>query len=89
MKDAHVACRMMGAARAVSYCSSNREVCSSGSPKSFASGYGKIWLDALRCTGYEMSLFNCVHAGFGDVDCVAAENMGVVCESKKNFMVKL
>ena len=86
MNDARVVCRMKGMGKALSYCSSNRDVCSSNGlslEKVFPAGSGKIWLDDLRCSGNESSLFDCAHAGVGVENCVSSEDIGVVCESKR------
>ena len=81
-EDAHVACRMMGLGRAIGYCSSNGDICSSNG-RSFTAGSGEIWLDSLGCDGDESSLFDCSHDGVGQDNCGHTEDMGVVCERKK------
>ena len=85
--DAHVACRMMGLGRAISYCGNNGNVCSSNG-RAFAAGSGETWLDNLSCSGDERSLFDCSHNGVGVENCGHTEDMGVVCERKKMFMIK-
>ena len=83
MNDAHVVCRMMGMGRALSYCSKGgNQSCL------FAAGSGKVWLDNLRCSGYESSLFDCTHAGVGQENCYPREDIGVVCESKRIHITK-
>ena len=81
--DAHVACRMMGLGRAISYCSNNRDKCSSNG-RTFTAGSGEIWLDDLRCTGDEDTLFDCTHPGIGVENCAHSEDVGVVCKGRRN-----
>ena len=83
MNDARVVCRMMGMGRALSYCSKNiNQSCF------FTAGSGKVWLDNLRCSGNESSLFDCSHAGVGQENCGPPEDIGVVCESKRILKTK-
>ncbi|XP_029514924.1 macrophage receptor MARCO-like [Oncorhynchus nerka] len=42
-------------------------------------GVGKIWLDDLRCTGTEASVFDCPHNGMGINNCQHNEDAGVQC----------
>ncbi len=42
-------------------------------------GTGRIWLDELRCTGNERSIFDCSHGGMGVNNCGHAEDVGVSC----------
>ena len=88
MDDARVACRMMGLGRAISYCGNSRSVCSSNNAGSFAAGSGQIWLNNLGCDGDESSLFGCSHDGVGVHNCGHSEDVGVVCERKKMFMIE-
>jgi len=44
-----------------------------------AAGTGRIWLDELRCTGNERSIFDCPHAGMGVQNCSHSEDVGVSC----------
>ena len=76
LKDAHVACTMMGFTGARSV-------------KAFKPGSGTIWLDDLKCTGHESSLFNCPHRGIGVENCKHEEDVGVVCERKCRPIISL
>ena len=45
----------------------------------YGSGFGPIWLDNLRCTGNENSLFSCPANAVGNHNCVHLEDAGVKC----------
>ncbi|XP_016318400.1 macrophage receptor MARCO-like [Sinocyclocheilus anshuiensis] len=64
--DALVVCKMLGFQRAT-------QVFTAGE------GTGRIWLDELRCTGNEKSIFDCPHAGIGVNNCNHNEDVGVSC----------
>ncbi|XP_052461567.1 macrophage receptor MARCO isoform X2 [Carassius gibelio] len=64
--DALVVCKMLGFQRAT-------HVFTAGT------GIGRIWLDDLRCTGNEKSIFDCPHAGMGVNNCSHNEDVGVGC----------
>ncbi|KAL1268276.1 hypothetical protein QQF64_033639 [Cirrhinus molitorella] len=64
--DALVVCKMLGFQRAT-------QVYTAGA------GTGRIWLDELRCTGNERSIFDCPHAGIGVNNCNHSEDVGVSC----------
>ncbi|KAG1929056.1 macrophage receptor MARCO [Pimephales promelas] len=64
--DALVVCRMLGFQRATVVYTA-------------AAGTGKIWLDELRCTGNERSIFDCPHAGIETHNCSHGEDVGVSC----------
>ena len=75
--EANVACRQLGFLRANSY-------------GYFGAGFGPIWLDDLRCNGFESSLANCYHRGWGIHNCGHSEDIGVNCHDGKklyNFVV--
>uniref|UniRef100_A0A8C1YM14 SRCR domain-containing protein n=1 Tax=Cyprinus carpio TaxID=7962 RepID=A0A8C1YM14_CYPCA len=64
--DALVVCKMLGFQRATN-------VFTDGA------GTGRIWLDELRCTGNEKSIFDCPHAGMGVNNCSHNEDVGISC----------
>ncbi|XP_073329302.1 uncharacterized protein [Pagrus major] len=64
--DGTVVCRMLGYTSASSVFQAE-------------AGSGQIWLDDLRCTGTESSIFNCPHAGIGTHNCGHGEDVAVQC----------
>ena len=66
--DGNVVCRMLGYRIAIS------------SWRHFGRGTGRIWLDNVRCSGREDSLFDCSHRGWGRHNCYHYQDAGVVCE---------
>ncbi|XP_066296790.1 scavenger receptor cysteine-rich domain-containing group B protein-like [Branchiostoma lanceolatum] len=71
MQDATVVCRMLGYRRAAQY----------HSGAYFGQGSGNIYMDDLRCSGSESSLFDCGYRGWGIDDCSHSEDVGVTCDS--------
>ncbi|XP_078696446.1 uncharacterized protein LOC144924760 [Branchiostoma floridae x Branchiostoma belcheri] len=65
--DAYVACRTLGYSGAVR------------TTTEFGRGSGNIYMDDLRCSGTENSLFDCWYSGWGLHDCAHSEDIGVVC----------
>uniref|UniRef100_A0A673IX39 SRCR domain-containing protein n=1 Tax=Sinocyclocheilus rhinocerous TaxID=307959 RepID=A0A673IX39_9TELE len=45
----------------------------------FEPGSGQIWMDNVRCSGSESSIFNCSKTEMGDQDCKHSEDVGVIC----------
>lgn len=77
INDAEVVCREMK-------CGSAVEVKKGAF---FGSGVGKIWLDRVRCSGTEGSLFNCPANPVGSHNCGHYKDAGVVCRGKPDAFV--
>ena len=69
LNDAKVACRELGYIFAV------RSLYGWQVPD----GTGRIWLDNMFCTGYERSLADCSHRGWGIHNCKHSDDAGVEC----------
>jgi deleted-in-malignant-brain-tumors protein 1 len=68
--DASVACNMLGYGR------SGRVIYNQ-----YGSGYGPIWLDDVSCYGYEWSLVDCGHTGWGVSNCNHYQDVAISCNS--------
>ena len=75
-KDATVVCRQLGFKSGVARIRKD----------GFGQGTGKEWLDDVNCTGYEMSLADCKHAGIGVARCYY--HAGVQCKGMYIFTDK-
>ncbi|XP_005400191.1 PREDICTED: CD5 antigen-like [Chinchilla lanigera] len=51
----------------------------SHSGKRYGPGFGRIWLDDVRCSGKEQSLDQCKHRFWGYHDCDHTEDVSVTC----------
>ena len=45
----------------------------------FGEGEDPIWMDNVDCQGYESTLSECEHAGWGNHNCIHMEDAGVEC----------
>ncbi|XP_071828952.1 scavenger receptor cysteine-rich type 1 protein M130-like isoform X6 [Apostichopus japonicus] len=71
INDAHVACKQLGFSSA-----------SGGYGNAiYGQGYGRIWMDDVGCHGYESSLSDCQHSGFGSHNCAHSEDASVICRT--------
>lgn len=68
--DARVICRMLGFPNAVSAPTNAK----------FGQGIGTIWLDEVRCSGTEHSIWDCSKNRWGIEDCGHGEDASVVCK---------
>lgn len=75
INDAHVACKQLGFSSA-----------SGGYGNAiYGQGYGRIWMDDVGCHGYESSLSDCQHSGFGSHNCAHSEDASVICRSMFSY----
>ncbi|CAH3161057.1 unnamed protein product [Porites evermanni] len=77
LRDAHVVCRQLGFARALSALGSSR----------FGAGRGQIWLDDVACSGNESSLVYCRHRRWGIHNCGHHEDASVICSREPSTSV--
>ena len=71
INDAHVVCRQLG------FPSASSAPCCAG----YGQGSDPIWMDDVRCSGTEASLFYCSHAGWLAYGCSHGEDASVVCNT--------
>ncbi|XP_076032517.1 neurotrypsin-like, partial [Oratosquilla oratoria] len=69
IEEGHVFCRMLGWGSAKLVHKNN----------TFGEGEGQIWLDDLRCLGYETSVVECTHQLWGVTNCDHSEDVGLTC----------
>ncbi|XP_072047055.1 uncharacterized protein [Amphiura filiformis] len=68
--DAVVVCRQLG------FPSGDAQAVSDAQ---FGEGIGQIWLDDVRCSGFDSGLDECRHSGWGNHNCNHYEDAGVIC----------
>ena len=56
-----------------------------GNQAFFGQGTGDIWLDQVRCQGYERELFSCPSNALATEDCTHQEDAGVFCTASKSI----
>ncbi|NXP28621.1 DMBT1 protein, partial [Scytalopus superciliaris] len=69
LHEANIVCRELGCGFAVS----------APSGAVFGPGSGVIYLDDVNCAGWETSLFQCSHRGWGVHSCQHSKDASVVC----------
>jgi len=67
-----VVCHMLGFKRADGYTTSKSSYGQVNVPS-------KTWLDNVKCTGNEETIYECTHAGWGTENCDHSEDVGVYC----------
>ena len=67
-EDAQVVCRQLGYSGGIAL-----------EDNEYGDGSGQIWLDDVRCEGYESLLSDCAHPGWGLENCGHYEDAGVIC----------
>ncbi|XP_067101616.1 LOW QUALITY PROTEIN: neurotrypsin [Osmerus mordax] len=78
-RDAEVVCRQLGFSG----------VAKAWSWAHFGQGSGPILLDAVQCTGNELSLEQCVHGDWEQHNCDHMEDAGVSCQPYTDGVVRL
>ena len=73
-------CRQLGYTGATSTLTGVANVPTAGAPT-------QIWMDDLKCRSTDQSVAQCPFNGWGSHDCVASENIGVVCSGKHDIYV--
>ena len=75
LRDAEVVCRQLGFPGANS----------APQRAHFGQGIGQIWLDNVNCAGYEASIKNCQHSGWGMHNCGHSEDASVICNTRGGY----
>uniref|UniRef100_A0A8C5PEY7 SRCR domain-containing protein n=1 Tax=Leptobrachium leishanense TaxID=445787 RepID=A0A8C5PEY7_9ANUR len=74
--DAAVVCRQLG-------CRNSSGDSHSLQHSAFGAGSGTVWLDDVKCTGAESTLWECPHATWGINNCIHEEDVGLICEAEE------
>jgi len=79
MNDANVVCKQLGfpqASRAFRGATHGQ-------------GSGPIWMDDVKCSGWESHIYDCGHRGWGSTDCTHSEDASVECSYPGSSSIRL
>ncbi|KAI4586293.1 hypothetical protein MJG53_004080 [Ovis ammon polii x Ovis aries] len=76
LAEAEVVCQQLGCGQALETVRS----------AAFGPGNGSIWLDEVRCAGWESSLWDCAAEPWGQSDCKHEEDAGVKCSGVRTTL---